>query len=470
MLREVILFLETIKAGFMTSATAMQAEENMNNSNPHISNVKETPLSWLIWSLGCMFYFYEFLLQVSPGIMQNELIHAFNISAQGFGLLGGVYFYSYAGMQIPAGILLDKLGPHRLITFATLTCAIATLAFAHTNNFQMALVARFCIGFGSAFAAVGAMKFAANWFPAKRFTLLTGLMVAIGMSGAIGGEKPLAAFIHAYGWRPSFDILGIFGLLLAAAIHFIAQDCPTKHYEKKPGLSLRKSLFETRDNLKQVLINKQVWLVSTYGGLVFMATPVFCGLWGVPFLEAKYHVPSETAATLCSIIFIGWIIGSPSWGLISDKLGRRKPPMIIGSIVAFICLCTVLYSPLSNLNVIAGLMFLFGLFSAGFLPAFTIIKEISCQKNCATALSFMNMMNMIGIAVAQPLIGVLLDKLWLKDNPLNSTILERTYTASQYINAISLLPIGMFIAILLLPFIKETYCALPQETNPEKMS
>lgn len=432
---------------------------NNANSIDTSKNIKESLLSWIIWSLSCLFYFYEFLLQVSPGIMQTELIQAFNISAQGFGLFGGVYFYSYAGMQVPAGILLDKFGPHKLITMATLICALATLAFAHTNNFTMALIARFCIGFGSAFAVIGTMKFAANWFPAKRFALLTGIMVAIGMSGAIGGEKPLATFIHTYGWRHSFSLLGICGVFLAAALFFIGKDSPSNQTTSNEKSSFISSALESMAGLKKVIVNLQVWLVALYGGLVFMATPVFCGLWGVPFLITKYHIHPEKAASLASMVFVGWIIGSPAWGLISDKMSRRKTPMVIGSIVAFICLSAVIYLKFDSLKVVSSLLFLFGLFSAGFLPAFSIIKEISCQKNCATALSFMQMMNMVGVAISQPLIGVLLDKYYLAEHSLNlMNASEIIYSISHHTKAISILPAGMLIAILLLPFIKETYC------------
>lgn len=416
-------------------------------------------LSWIVWSLGCLFYFYEFLLQVSPGVMKPELSQAFNISAAGFGLLGGVYFYSYSAMQIPAGVLLDRLGPHRLLTFASLICAVSTLAFAHTYSFQMALVARFCIGFGSAFAAVGAMKLAANWFPPTRFAVLTGLMVAIGMTGAIGGEKPLASFIDFFGWRQSLNYLGIAGLVLSLLIYLVAQDSP-HHVEKStPKRSLIEGLIDIFYSLKKVIKNRQLWIVAVYGGLVFMATLVFCGLWGVPFLETKYHFSKELSATLTSLVFLGWIIGSPTWGIISDGLGKRKPPMIYGTMGALVTLTIVIYAPTLSAGMTGSLLFLFGFFSSGFLPAFSITKEISCKQNCATALSFMNMMNMIGAAIAQPFIGRLLDMLWQQDHPgLAAQVSERIYTTQYYEIAISILPIGIFIALLILPFIKETNC------------
>lgn len=447
----------------MNQGSPKQVSQTSTRTSSPPPQIKETPLSWLVWLLGCLFYFYEFLLQVSPGVMAPELCSAFNIEAQGLGLLGGVYFYSYAGMQIPAGVLLDRLGPHRLITFATLICALSTLAFAHTDNFTMALIARFCIGFGSAFAAVGTMKFAANWFPAKRFALLTGLMVAIGMAGAIGGEQPLAKFINAVGWRASLTWLGLIGLLLAATIYFVGKDSPAGSTPINPdSKTLAAELKAVFISLKKVAKNQQLWLVATYGGLVFMATPVFCGLWGVPFLEANYGMPREEAAYYTSLIFVGWIVGSPSWGLISDYLNRRKPPMVIGTLGAFLFMSLMLYSPVQDPGFLKAYMFLFGLFSAGFLPAFSIAKEISCQKNCATALSFMNMMNMAGVALAQPLIGVVLDKLWVSAHQTTTTTtlttVGRHYPPEYYVYAVSILPLGLFIAICLLPFIKETYC------------
>lgn len=436
------------------------AMTNVESFSKQVKPIKaSTALSWLVWSLGCLFYFYEFLLQVSPGVMKAQLSQDFAITAEGFGVLGGVYFYAYSSMQIPAGLLLDKLGPHRLLTAACSICALSTLMFAHSSSFSVALVARFAIGIGSSFAAVGAMKLAANWFPAKRFALLTGLMVAIGMAGAIGGEKPLALLVDTFGWRMSLNYLGLTGIVLALLIYAIAQDSPNIKSLSSSQTSWLDGFKEIGQSLKKVLVNKQLWIVATYGGLMFMPTLVFCGLWGVPFLESKYNIETEHAATLVSMVFVGWILGGPSWGLISDKLSQRKPPMIIGTIGAFVCLTTVLYLPNMTYWLIGTSLLLFGFFSAGFLPAFSIAKEISCQKNCATALSFMNMMNMIGAALVQPLVGKFIDYQWVNDpshHMIDST--HRFYTPVYYEYALVLLPIGLLLALLFLPFIRETFC------------
>jgi MFS family permease len=382
--------------------------------------------------------------------MSNELMRDFGVTSQTLGVLSGIYFYSYAAMQLPCGVLMDRFGPHKLLTLATAICAVSTIAFGLTDSFLMACIARLMIGFGSAFAAVGSMKLAANWFPAQRFAFLTGLMVTIGMLGAIGGEAPLALLIDASGWRHSMIIMGMVGLVLAVLILLLAKDAPKQltsphpHVEEEPLLS----------SLHTLIKNKQLWLIATYGGLMYMATPVFCGLWGVPYLMFKMGIAKATAANYISLVFIGWAIASPLWGVFSNRIGRRKPPMYIASIGALTTSLLFIYAPISEGWVIQILLLLFGLFSAGFLPAFAVAKELCSQRYVATGLSFMNMMNMIGIALAQPVIGFLLDSMWQGD--VANGI--RVYPLSAYHIALALLPACILISLLILPRIKETYC------------
>lgn len=409
-------------------------------------------MPWIVWSLACLFYFYECLLQVSPSVMSNELMRDFSVTSKTLGILSGIYFYSYAAMQLPGGVLMDYFGPQRLLTLATVICSLSTIAFGLTDNFFMACIARLMIGFGSAFAAVGTMKFAANWFPAQRFALLTGLMVTIGMLGAIGGEAPLALLIDNFGWRQSMIVMGTVGMFLAVLILLIAKDTP-KNYNPLP----HQQEIEEEGLLPSLLTlirNKQLWLVAIYGGLMYMATPVFCGLWGVPFLMNKMDIAKATAANYISLVFIGWAIASPLWGIFSNRIGLRKPSLYIGCIGALTCSLAFIYAPIKSSLVMECLLFTFGLFSAGFLPAFSVAKELCNKKYVATGLSFMNMMNMIGIALAQPLIGLILDQMWQGQVVGN----VRMYPIEAYYTALSILPLGMLLALLLLPKIKETYC------------
>lgn len=414
-------------------------------NNQHSKNLK----AWVVWGLGTLFYFYEYLLQVAPGVMSNELMRDFSVTSEALGILSGVYFYSYAFMQMPGGLLLDFFGPRKLLTIATAMCAISTLAFGLTESYNMACLARFLVGFGSAFAVIGTMKLAANWFDAKRFAFFTGLMVTMGMLGAIFGEEPLALLVDTIGWRHSMIYMGAVGLILTICIYVIVKDAPSSQSQSAPDA--HEPLFTS---LKNLIRNKNLWVVAIFGGLIYTATPVFCGLWGVMFLMTKLHITKPDAANDVSLVFFGWAVAGPLWGHWSSKIMLRKPPLYISTLGVLLTFSAIIYLPIISSPVAKLLLFLFGVFSSGFLPAFAVAKELCNPNYVATGMSFMNMMNMIGVALIQPIIGKILDTLW--QGQLIDGV--RVYPISAYSIALSILPIGFIIALILLPFVKETHC------------
>jgi MFS family permease len=403
-------------------------------------------IAWFIWILGCLFYFYENFLQVSPSVMSNELMRAFNVTSQTLGVLSGIYFYSYAALQLPCGMLMDFFGPKRILFIATAICALSTIAFGTTEHFLMACIARLMIGFGSAFAAVGTMKLASNWFKAEHFPVLTGMMVTLGMLGGICGETPQALLVDSIGWRLTMSYMGLVGIILATVIFFVVKDAPS---EQKTAKKLNSDL-NIKQGLMEILKNKQLWIVALYGGLIYTCTPVFCGLWGVPFLMLKLGINKPSAANAISLVFVGWAIASPLWGIYTNYIGRRKPSLYLSAIGSFLTLMIVIYCPISNAS-IDVLLCMFGIFSAAFLPAFSIARDICEGPYVATGLSFMNMMNMIGIALVQPLVGFFLDLMW--QGQINEGI--RIYSLESYQKSLSILPIGVLIAFCLIPSIKE---------------
>jgi MFS family permease len=419
----------------------------------HLQDQQQTSkhyLPWIMWGLGALFYCYEFLLQVTPSVMVPDLMKAFSANSAQLGLALSLYFYAYSSVQIPVGILLDRLGPRRLLTLATLVCGSGALLFSAAHILTIAAVGRLLIGLGSAFAVVGCMHLCAIWLPLRYFATLTGVMVTMGMLGAIGGQAPVSFMVAHFGWRETLFIFGIVGLLLSIAMWAFVRD--NKSYHQKENHSERKiSLFA---GLKQILKNKQNLVVATYGALMFAPTTTFGGLWGVPFLTTFYHIDRHLAATLVSMLFIGWVFGSPLFGIISDRLHRRKIPMIIGSYGALITLSIVLFIPHLPLFLLGALLCAFGFFSSGFLPSFSIIREINPHRLNATSIGFMNTFNMLTGAIMQPLVGVILDLTW--HGMLNNGV--RVYSAASFQTGLILLPIGILVSLITLPFIRETYC------------
>lgn len=430
----------------MNNETTLTTSQIMNAT-------RSKALPWIIWGLAALFYFYEYFLQVSPGVMVPELMRAFNASGAQIGNLGGIWFGTYAIMQIPVGVLLDRYGARRLLTVAATVCMAGCFVFGIATHLAVAEFGRLLIGFGSAFAAIGCFSVAAHWFPIRRFALLTGISITIAMLGAVGGQTPLALLVGWLSWRTSMIVLGVIGGILAWSIWLIVRDKPEIKTEKTAAdLSVEQSSLLS--GLNKVIRNKQAWLVSIYGGLMFAPTSIFGSLWGVSFIMAHNQVTRPVAAGMISILFVGWAIGSALSGWFSDYIGKRKPPMMIGAVGALFTILILLYAPNLSLFWFDFCMFAFGVFSSGFLPGFSIIREIHPVNISATALGFMNALNMVGGTLGQPLVGWLLDHVW--SGQLDQGV--RVYTVENYHFALMVLPICLAISLITLFFIRETNC------------
>lgn len=144
--------------------------------------------SFLICGLAGTFYCYEYLLRISPNVMLNDLMLEFDIRAGAVGNLAAFFYYAYTPLQLPAGFLLDRFGPRRMLTFATLCCAIGTLLFSATTVLEIAQFGRFLVGFGSAFALLGVLKLSAIWIPSVYFPMMVGFIITFGTLGAMFGN------------------------------------------------------------------------------------------------------------------------------------------------------------------------------------------------------------------------------------------------------------------------------------------
>jgi MFS family permease len=375
----------------------------------------------------------------------------FNISGTALGNLAACYFYAYLLLQIPAGLLLDKIGPRKVTTLAIALCALGSLIFAKADSLLVAGIGRFITGAGAAFAAVNCLKLIANWFPMKQFAFMAGLMMTVAMLGAVGGQAPLAAFIDAMDWRYAMEIIGIAGLILAAIFWVIVRDISPERKKERHIVSQNISFV---DSLKRVLKNPQAWWLSAYSGFAFAPVMIFGGLWGVSFISEAFEISQNISAQAVSLIFIGFAVGAPFFGWFSDWLGRRKIVMFWGTFLALITISGVIYAPGLTHTSITLLLFLFGFSISSFLLCFTMIREISLPILAATAIGFMNAFDALFGAFSDPLTGKFLDLGW--DGKLVDG--ARVFSVQAYKAAFLTLPVYLVISLFSLMRIKETFC------------
>lgn len=421
-------------------------------------------VAWLVCALGAVFYTYEYLLRIAPSVMEYPLRVHFDLSATGFGLLSASYYYAYVPMQLPVGILMDRYGPRRLLTFACLLCIIGTFMFSGTLLISVAVLGRFLVGLGSAFAFVGVLKLATIWLPEDRLALVAGLASALGTMGAMIGDNVLGAMVAYAGWQQALNVTAIFGIGLLFALWFGIRD----HRRDQISGGTIEHFKQNMIDFKIIFHSPQIWINGLYGCLVYLPTTVFAELWGIPFLQHAHGLTAAQAHFANSMLFLGFTLGAPMMGFISDRLKRRKLPMQIGAFGAVIIMLLVLYLPSLNQVELSALMMLLGFFYSVQAIIFAVGRELSPDEAAGTAVAITNMIVMMGAMILQPLIGRLLDwSYWMHERVLSAELphmdkMEKIYGSADYRLALMVVPIGIFIALLLTFFLKETYADIPK--------
>ncbi|MDR3490869.1 MAG: MFS transporter [Gammaproteobacteria bacterium] len=418
-------------------------------------------LPWLICSIGMLFYCYNYFLRVSPSVMQHDLMQNLHISASQFGNLAAFYYYAYTPMQIPVGMIYDRFGARLVLFFACLFALLGLGIFISANNLLMASLGRFLIGFGTAFAYIGVLKLASLWLAPNRFATVAGLTTAFGMASAIFSDLYLTKFVQLLGYKNALYSALMVGVVLSFFILIFMRNKPKQELSQAGTSASPMTIKQLFTALNVVLANPQMWLIGLIGCLFYLPASVFLDLWGIPYLKAVYQITPEAAASIVSMTFVGWIIAGPSIGMLSDKIKRRRAPLLISALMSAILLSVVFYVPHLPLVSLYVLFFFIGIFCGAHPLCFALGKENNPNAISGTAVAVTNTLIMIGGVIFQPIVGKLLD--WHANNDTG------IYTASDYTYALSVVPLGLVVAIMLTFFLKETYCQSHEEVAEKKI-
>lgn len=410
--------------------------------------------AWTICLLGALFYCYEYLLRTMPGIMEPELRQAFQLDSSGFGNLMGFYYYAYTPMQLPVGILIDRYGPRRLLIFASLVCALGSYLFTMENSLVVSEIGRFCVGFGSAFAFVGFMKLATIWLHPKRFALISGLIMTLCMLGVTQGNVLIASLLKQVGWKETTVLFAGLGLIIAAVMAIVMP----KNQNRGASLHAKEESVETLKTLGKAMLEMAkkpiFWANGLVGCLLFLSLSGFAEAWGVSYFEQGRGLSKEVAVNLNNYVFWGWAIGGPFMGWLTEKLEKRRLPLLLGAIGTALAFAGILYLPESMpLGVMKGLLFSVGFCASSEILVFPIARELTSSTLAASALAFTNMLIMIGGVVLQPGIGYLLRLRWSGEELHHLPV----YNLANYQSALVVVALGALLATAVIFFMRETY-------------
>jgi MFS family permease len=416
---------------------------------------KVSLMAWAIFATGILYYCYAYLLRVFPSVLEQDLLAHFHITASAFGSLAAFYYFAYAPMQVPVGMTVDRFGARKALMFACCVNLVGVLIFLNSDKLWAGELGRFLIGFGSAFAYVTALKLATIWLPRHFFATATGIVTGIGMLAAALTDIYLTTLLQNFGYKTSLYFCFSLGVVLLFLIFMIIRshtNTSSNASEKAEPESITtiKQLFSS---LSVLVKNPQMWLIGVIGLLMYLPASVFLDVWGISYLKTVCLLTPEQAAFGASMMFFGWIIGSPIAGALSDKLGSRKMPMIISAIFSTLLFSMILYIPTMPKNTLYLALFSLGMACSPHPICFTLSKENNTSKITGTSIAFTNCLIMLGGFFLQPIVGRMLDYGWtgLMDHGI------RVYTPHDYTMVLSIIPIGLCISGLLMLALKETY-------------
>ncbi|MDC0344991.1 MFS transporter [Alphaproteobacteria bacterium] len=385
-------------------------------------------LSYFMLSTPLLFFAFQFILRLWPGLMAPQIMEQFSIDAGLFGLLAAFYYYGYAGTQIFLALALDRYGARLTIFACAILCGVATLLFTYATSFWCALLSRFCIGVGSAIAFLGVSKVISEWFPKDQYTKLVGYSFTIGLTGAIYGGRPLSNLIDTY--NPAL-------VSVALAVASISIGFLTLMLLRSPASETTPEASDSfsKDQFKKLLTSPKIWLLAAANFLMVGFLEGFSDVWGVPYLITTFGLSKTNAAGMVSWVFVGMLFGGPVLAFCSKRWGSYPVIMACGfglALISFALFSLNTYNPI----LITALLFVAGILCCYQVLVFAVGADLVAPSLLSVTIAFLNSINMLGGSFFHTLIGQLMNFFW-KGTVQGSA---RFYEVSTYKWALSAIP------------------------------
>jgi sugar phosphate permease len=375
---------------------------------------------WLIFLILALAYFFVYFHRLSLSVVADDLIKEFQTTASMMGLLGSVYFYCYAAMQFPAGLLSDSLGPRKSVTCFLIVAAAGSIVFGFAPTIKVAFIGRVLVGVGVSMVFIPTMKILSQWFRAHEFASMTGIFNAVGGIGVLAATWFLALMTALLGWRLSFELIGACTFIIVALAWLIVRDRPAD--KGWPTLAEIDRADEAASHTphqipllqgaKRVVSEKYFWPVAIW---FFFDCGIFFGfgaLWSGPYLMHVYGMTRAQAGAVLSMIAWGMIVGSPPLGYLSDKVMKsRKKPFIFCAFLLVVDLAFLYLFPADHSRIVLSIFFfIFSICASSVVIfGFTMIKELFPVEIAGTSTGLVNIFPFLGGAVFMPLLGRVLD-------------------------------------------------------------
>jgi sugar phosphate permease len=422
---------------------------------------------WLIWVPLALAFLIVYFHRLAAGVVSDNLMREFQIEqAAELGLLSSIYFYTYAPLQIPVGIVADRISPRYTITIFLVITACGAFAFGAAPTLPWLYAARFLVGIGVAFIYITIVKVLGEWFRTREFGTLLGINGFIGNAGSIIAATPLALMIEDFGWRASFYITGFATLAIAAYCWLVVKDKPADvglpsiaEVEKEEGAKVLTVAAAKRSigvSIRMACLNRYTWPPLLASAGIYGVYMAFTGMWGVPYFMQIYGMSRVEAANYLVAAAVGYMLASPLVGILSDKLRSRRWPF-----VGYTVLLSAAWLAMTIWNggkppqwSLYPLCLLLGAGASSVSLLLACAREVNPPGITGVATGLANTGPFLGTALLQPLFGWLLDLKW--EGAVAQGV--KLYPLAAYQGAFILCAGVLTLSLLFALLIKETKC------------
>ena len=357
---------------------------------------------WMIWAIATLFPIYQLAIQIGYGSLEKGISRDLQLSLLESSLLSASFLLTYAIMQVPAGLLLDRFSPRVLLGTSAVLCGVSAAAFSRCDSFTTALLFRACLGGFAAFGFPGAGLIARRWITGAMFVLAMGLIDFFFGLGAVGGEAGFALLLqHGVTWRQIMDMLAIAGLGIGLLCAIFIRNRP-------PGMPDRSERVQIMDAFRIVFTNRQVLLALVFYGGMIGAAFGFGGLWDIR-LQGAFGFTETESIDLNSWLFVGLAVSAPLSGILADRLRRRRPILAIGALGSLCGVAGLIFIPLviPYWALVANLL-ITGLFLGTSVVIFGVVCDAVPPRYAGTTIALVNGGGCFVGAVLQIVPGVMI--------------------------------------------------------------
>ncbi len=369
---------------------------------------------WMIFAIAASLFFLSQFYRVSNAVIAPLLIQDLALDTKAIGLISASFFYAFAITQIPISLLLDKLGPRRMMTALSVIGVIGAVIFSLADSSMVGVMGRALLGVGMACNLMGSYKLLTLWFSPRIFASLAGIFVAFGTIGNMVATTPLVILVEQLGWRSGFQLIAFINLLLTLLFYIIVRDRPLQSTIDSNLPATGMDIGQAISNLRVLFKQKDYWIISFATFARYGIFAAFQALWAGPYLMEVIGLSALTTGNLILLLNAGMILGSPIWGTLSDRLFKtRKWVIVAGSIGIALTIIIMAIIPLDTPLYALGLLFFgFGFFNATGILMYPHIKELMPAEMSGAAMTGINFFTMIGPAIFLQGLGTLMQTLY----------------------------------------------------------